>query len=260
MLGMTETATVVVTTSEHDILHKSSGSLVPGTRAKLVDLDGSEITEYDKPGELLVQSPSVTLGYHNNEKATAETFIYDDDGRWIRTGDEVLVTLAPSGNEHFVVVDRIKELIKVKVKTQILHREHTLSLTNTSFRGTKWLQRSLRHTSSRIQPFRTAQSSKSLMITLEKSPRHLLSRLPSSSPSQRRKSPRLSSSMLPITRPRTNISRVGLSSSMSFPKAPAARFSEGSYEIRRGRNGERRAASYESLGLLKVHWRSIALR
>ncbi|KAH7168088.1 hypothetical protein DER46DRAFT_660713 [Fusarium sp. MPI-SDFR-AT-0072] len=29
------------------------------------------------------------------------------------TGDEVLIRLAPSGNEHLVVVDRLKELIKV---------------------------------------------------------------------------------------------------------------------------------------------------
>ena len=40
--------------------------------------------------------------------------MYLDDGRWVRTGDEVLVTLAPSGNELVVVVDRIKKLIKVK--------------------------------------------------------------------------------------------------------------------------------------------------
>jgi acyl-CoA synthetase (AMP-forming)/AMP-acid ligase II len=57
----------------------------------------------------------VVLGYLNNEKATAETFVHDNDGRWIRTGDEVMFIKAPSGNEQLVVVDRIKELIKVKV-------------------------------------------------------------------------------------------------------------------------------------------------
>ena len=113
--GMTETATVVCSSSEHDILVGSSGSLVPGCKAKLMDADGREITEYEKPGELLVQSPSVVLGYLNNERVNAETFVWHDDGRWIRTGDEVLVRKAPSGNEHLVVVDRIKELIKVKV-------------------------------------------------------------------------------------------------------------------------------------------------
>ncbi|CAK7234448.1 hypothetical protein SBRCBS47491_008951 [Sporothrix bragantina] len=112
--GMTETSTVVCSTSEHDTYDRSSGSLVPGTKAKIIGFDGQEVTKYDTPGELLVQSPSVTLGYLNNEKATNETFVFHDDGRWIRTGDEVIVTLAPSGSEHIVVVDRIKELIKVK--------------------------------------------------------------------------------------------------------------------------------------------------
>lgn len=85
-------------------------------RAKLLGLDGKEVTSYDEPGELLIQSPSLALGYLNNERATAETFVHDEQGRWMKTGDEVIVTKAPSGNEHIVVVDRIKELIKVKVR------------------------------------------------------------------------------------------------------------------------------------------------
>ncbi|PKS09197.1 hypothetical protein jhhlp_003811 [Lomentospora prolificans] len=112
--GMTETSTVVCTTSEDDTVAGTSGSLVPGTKAKIIDFDGNEVTSYDTPGELYVQSPSVVLGYLNNEKANAETFVHHEDGRWIRTGDEVLVRLTPSGAEHLVIVDRIKELIKVK--------------------------------------------------------------------------------------------------------------------------------------------------
>lgn len=111
---MTELATIATSSSEHDILTKSSGSVVPATRAKLFGLDGNEVKGYDTPGELWIQSPSMTLGYLNNQKATAETYVHDEDGRWVRTGDEAVVTLAPSGNEHIVIVDRIKELIKVK--------------------------------------------------------------------------------------------------------------------------------------------------
>lgn len=84
-------------------------------KAKIIDPDGKEVTEHGKPGELLVQSPCVTLGYHNNEMATAETSVYDDEGRWIRTGKEVCIKKAPSGNEHLFILDRIKESIKVKV-------------------------------------------------------------------------------------------------------------------------------------------------
>lgn len=85
--------------------------------------EGVEITEYNTPGELVVQSHSVVLGYLNNDKANAETFIEDTDGlgRWMRTGDEAVIRVAPSGNEHVFIVDRIKELIKVKVRFQPLN-------------------------------------------------------------------------------------------------------------------------------------------
>jgi long-subunit acyl-CoA synthetase (AMP-forming) len=117
---MTECSPTVVSTSETDTLFGSSGSLLPGSTAKVIDLEGNEVTEYEKRGELLVQSPAVVLGYLNNEKANAETFVWHNDGRWLRTGDEVLVRKSPKGHEHFFIVDRIKELIKVKVRG--LHR------------------------------------------------------------------------------------------------------------------------------------------
>lgn len=112
---MTETAVLVTSPSEHDVLHKASGSLLPGVLVKLLDAENHEITGYDISGEVLVQTPSAALGYLNNETATSETFVNDQHGRWVRTGDEALMTLAPSGNEQLVIVDRIKELIKVKV-------------------------------------------------------------------------------------------------------------------------------------------------
>jgi acyl-CoA synthetase (AMP-forming)/AMP-acid ligase II len=114
---MTETCTVVCASLETDIWFGSSGSLLPSFKAKLISLEGIEITGYDQPGELVLQSPSVVLGYLNNEKANVETFITDPEGqgKWIRTGDEAVVRKAPSGNEHIIIVDRIKELIKVKV-------------------------------------------------------------------------------------------------------------------------------------------------
>ncbi|KMU79262.1 4-coumarate-CoA ligase [Coccidioides immitis RMSCC 3703] len=108
--GMTETCTVVCTTSSHDVWLGSSGSILPGIECKIISPEGVELTGYDEPGELVVKSPSVVLGYLNNAKATEETFI---DG-WMRTGDEAVVRVAPSGNEHIFIVDRIKELIKVK--------------------------------------------------------------------------------------------------------------------------------------------------
>lgn len=109
--GLTETSTVVCSTIPEDIWFGSSGSLVAGYEARLVTVEGNEITGYDQPGELWVKSPSVTLGYLNNDKATRETFT---DG-YMRTGDEAVVRKNPkSGHEHIFIVDRIKELIKVK--------------------------------------------------------------------------------------------------------------------------------------------------
>ncbi|KAL5585819.1 hypothetical protein FOVSG1_013511 [Fusarium oxysporum f. sp. vasinfectum] len=112
--GLALRVPVVCTTSEHDILPGSSGSILPGIRCKLIDIDGKEVTELETPGEVYVQGSSICLGYMNNDKATAETIVWDADGRWLRTGDVVVIRRSAQGNEHIVVVDRIKELIKTK--------------------------------------------------------------------------------------------------------------------------------------------------
>lgn len=109
---MTETATVVLSSASDDIWFGSSGSIFPAVEAKIVSVEGTEITGYDQPGELVIKSPSAVLGYLDNEKATQETF---QDG-WVKTGDEALVRVGPKGTEHVFIVDRIKELIKVKVR------------------------------------------------------------------------------------------------------------------------------------------------
>lgn len=132
---MTEASPLVVNTSELDTLIGSSGSLIPGFKAKIIDADGNEVTAHETRGELLVQSPSVVLGYLNNEKANAETFVWHDDGRWLKTGDEVLVRKSAKGHEHFVVVDRIKELIKVMVRALVL--PHAEKLGSSAFADPK---------------------------------------------------------------------------------------------------------------------------
>ncbi|THC94756.1 hypothetical protein EYZ11_005748 [Aspergillus tanneri] len=109
-LGLTETSTVISTTYPRDVFLGSSGCLLPGVEARIMSPEGEEITTYDTPGELVVRSPSIVIGYLGNEKATKETF---EDG-WMRTGDEAVFRLSPNNNEHLFIVDRIKELIKVK--------------------------------------------------------------------------------------------------------------------------------------------------
>lgn len=176
--GMTETATGITSTMENDAMAGTSGCLIPGTRGKIIDAEGNEVTEYEKTGELLYQGPSVTIGYLNNEKATAETFVWHDDGRWIRTGDEVLVRLSPKGNEHFVIVDRMKELIKVKVCHfySCLPRESggmamCILRVLTNLRVTKSLPLSWKPTFSRTPLSPTAQSSRCLTTLPARYPR-----------------------------------------------------------------------------------------
>ncbi|KZF22958.1 phenylacetyl-CoA ligase-like protein [Xylona heveae TC161] len=108
--GMTEASPLVLCTNYTDIWLGSSGSLLPSTEARIVSDEGHDIEQYDQPGELFVRSPSVVLGYLNNDQANLETF----QGGWLRTGDEAMVRVSPQGTEHLWIVDRLKELIKVK--------------------------------------------------------------------------------------------------------------------------------------------------
>lgn len=83
------------------------GLLYPGTEGKIVSLSTQEILGPHKSGELLVKGPQVMLGYLNNEVATLETL--DEDG-WLHTGDVAYY----DEDNYFYIVDRCKELIKVK--------------------------------------------------------------------------------------------------------------------------------------------------
>ena len=110
--GLTESCGNFSHTVPQDIWLGSSGSLLPACEAKLVSSTGEEITNYGKAGELLIRSPSICIGYYQNLEETHELF---DDG-WMRTGDQALVRLSPKGHEHLFILERIKELIKVKVR------------------------------------------------------------------------------------------------------------------------------------------------
>ena len=113
--GLTETSPVVTAQLPNDQVDGSSGVLLPNMLAKLVDAStGEEIHELGVPGELWVSGPNVTLGYLRRPDETRETFVFDDEGRrWLKTGDEVEVRMSEKDQEHFWIVDRIKELIKV---------------------------------------------------------------------------------------------------------------------------------------------------
>ena len=104
---------VVACTASHDIEFGSCGSLYPGYEARLIGQDGNEINECNEPGELLVRSPSVMLGYLDDDAATQENLTADG---WLRTGDLVMMKKSRNGHSHIYIVDRVKELIKVQVR------------------------------------------------------------------------------------------------------------------------------------------------
>lgn len=105
---MTETSCAALFVPSWTGLDKigSCGVPLPHTEAKVVDSEGRALPPGSE-GELWVKGPQVMQGYHRNEAATRETLTPDG---WLRTGDVVRVD-----DEGFVfVVDRLKELIKVK--------------------------------------------------------------------------------------------------------------------------------------------------
>ena len=111
--GLTETSVGVSLQNKADIMFGSCGHIFPGYEGRLISRDGDEVTELNTPGELLLRSPSIVLGYLDNEKATKETFT--EEG-WLRTGDLVEFRKSDGGHEHLFIVDRVKELIKVRVR------------------------------------------------------------------------------------------------------------------------------------------------
>jgi len=109
--GLTETAIIASFGSPHDIVAGSSGSIIPLVQLRLIDSDGAEVETYDKPGEILIKGPNVVPAYLASDQP-----VQDCDG-WLHTGDVGLIRLSEkTGHEHLFIVDRLKDIIKVKGK------------------------------------------------------------------------------------------------------------------------------------------------
>jgi long-chain acyl-CoA synthetase len=91
--GMTESSPVVSVNRPEDNLPASIGVAMPGIEVR--------VGEHD---ELLTRSPSVMLGYWNNEEATEAAFT--EDG-WLRSGDKARI----DEKGHIFITGRIKEII-----------------------------------------------------------------------------------------------------------------------------------------------------
>ncbi|KAL2845911.1 hypothetical protein BJY01DRAFT_177131 [Aspergillus pseudoustus] len=109
--GLTETGVIATWTSAHDQWHGSSGSVLPQFGIRLVKPNGEDAEGLDEPGEVHFSSPSIFAGYLGDDDSNKNTF---DDKGWLKSGDIGVFRKAPSGNEHLFILDRIKDMIKVK--------------------------------------------------------------------------------------------------------------------------------------------------
>jgi acyl-CoA synthetase (AMP-forming)/AMP-acid ligase II len=105
--GMTELSPVSHAPLWHDPRPATVGLLVANCEARVVDPESGVDLGVGEDGELWIRGPNVMKGYLNNPSATAATI--DTDG-WLHTGD--IGHVDDDGYWH--IVDRVKELIKVK--------------------------------------------------------------------------------------------------------------------------------------------------
>jgi len=105
--GMTELSPLTHATPIDDPRPGTVGVLVPNCEARVVDPATGDDLGTGEDGELWIRGPNVMKGYLNNPDATAA--MIDDDG-WLHTGDIGHV----DDDGYWFIVDRVKELIKVK--------------------------------------------------------------------------------------------------------------------------------------------------
>jgi acyl-CoA synthetase (AMP-forming)/AMP-acid ligase II len=83
------------------------GRVVASTECRIVEVSSGHDADVGQAGEVWVRGPQVMKGYLNNPEATARTI--DSEG-WLHTGDIGSV----DADGYLTIIDRLKELIKVK--------------------------------------------------------------------------------------------------------------------------------------------------
>ncbi|KAJ5401206.1 uncharacterized protein N7487_007102 [Penicillium crustosum] len=111
--GLTETCGVRSLSYISDIFPGSSGVLLPGVRIRLKNDNGREIETLEEMGEIEIATPSLVCGYIDSAR-DALLPPTDNADFWWPTGDVGLFRTGPSGENHLFIVDRIRDMVKVK--------------------------------------------------------------------------------------------------------------------------------------------------
>jgi len=102
--GSTETLQMVISNRPREIQPGSSGKVLSGYEAKIVNENGEPVSQGDI-GQLLIRGDSICIGYWNQPEKTKATF----DGMWFRTGDKYYQDEAG----YFWYAGRANDLFKV---------------------------------------------------------------------------------------------------------------------------------------------------
>lgn len=104
-IGSTEGTHIFISNRLEDAKAGTSGKVLPGYNARIVDDDGNDVTP-GAVGRLLVQGQSMAAYYWNQPERTAQTMMGDD---WVNTGD----TYAEDEDGYYVYNGRSDDMIKV---------------------------------------------------------------------------------------------------------------------------------------------------
>jgi benzoate-CoA ligase family protein len=102
-LGSTEALHIFISNRPGAVRPGTSGTVVPGYEARLVDDAGGPVPD-GEPGHLLVRGDSIATGYWCRTAVTREVF----QGEWLRTGD----TYTRSSDGFYTCLGRSNDMIK----------------------------------------------------------------------------------------------------------------------------------------------------
>ena len=110
--GATELSGAVLAMDDNDMAYGRCGAPLNNIQIRLENWEEGGYTVRDEPnprGELIVGGPGVSSGYYNNPELTEQSYIFDDNIRWFKTGD--IAEVFSDGT--FKIIDRKKDLVKL---------------------------------------------------------------------------------------------------------------------------------------------------